>query len=92
MCVCLSLSLYVYVYIYIYIYIHNYINTYYNRRGQGPLPPRRQDAPLHGVRAGARGHDLTTVGFHNFDLRIFNLGVSNPNELIVDVFLTRCRI
>ena len=34
----------------------------------------------------------TTVRFHNFNLRIFNLRVSNPNKLIVDVFLTRCRI
>ena len=33
-----------------------------------------------------------TVGFHNSNLRIFNLRVSNPNELIVDAFLTRCRI
>ena len=33
-----------------------------------------------------------TVGFHNFNLRIYNLRVSNPNKLIVDVFLTRCRI
>ena len=33
-----------------------------------------------------------TVGFHNFNLRIFNLRVSNPNKLIVVVFLTRCRI
>ena len=33
-----------------------------------------------------------TVGFHNFNLRIFNLRVSNPNKLVVDVFLTRCRI
>ena len=33
-----------------------------------------------------------TVGFHNFNLRIFNLRVSNPNKLTVDVFLTRCRI
>ena len=32
------------------------------------------------------------VGFHNFNLRIFNLRVSNPNKLIVDAFLTRCRI
>ena len=35
---------------------------------------------------------LDSVGFHNFDLRIFNLRVSNPNKLMVDVFLTRCRI
>ena len=33
-----------------------------------------------------------SVGFHNFNLRIFNLRVSNPNKLIVDVFLTLCRI
>ena len=33
-----------------------------------------------------------TVGFHNFNLRIFNLRVSNPNNFIMDVLLTRCRI
>ena len=33
-----------------------------------------------------------TVGFHNFNLRIFNLRVSNPSKSIVDAFLTRCRI
>ena len=33
-----------------------------------------------------------TVGFHNFNLRIFNLRVSNPNKFIVDVFSTQCRI
>ena len=33
-----------------------------------------------------------TVGLHNFNLRIFSLRVSNPGKLIVDVFLTRCRI
>ena len=38
----------------------------------------------------ARPH--STVGFHNFNLRIFNLRVSNPNKLSVDVFLTRCGI
>ena len=30
--------------------------------------------------------NYNTVGFHNFNLRIFNLRVSNPDELIVDVF------
>ena len=35
---------------------------------------------------------IDTPGFHNFNLRIFNLRVSNPNKFIVDAFLTRCRI
>ena len=30
-------------------------------------------------------HDSYTVGFHNFNLRIFDLRVSNPNKPIVDV-------
>ena len=34
--------------------------------------------------SGAGDH---MVGFHNFNLRMFNLRVSNPNKLIVDVFL-----
>ena len=34
----------------------------------------------------------TTVGFHNYNFRIFNLRVSIPNKFIVDFFLTRCRI
>ena len=29
---------------------------------------------------------MNTVGFHNVNLRIFNLRVSNPNKSIVDVF------
>ena len=35
---------------------------------------------------------LGTVGFHNFNLLIFNLRISNPNELPVDAFLTPCRV
>ena len=35
---------------------------------------------------------ITTVGFHNFNLRIFNSRVSNPDKLTVEFFLTRCRI
>ena len=42
--------------------------------------------------AGIRVEKKGTVGFHNFNLRIFVLRVSNPNKLSVDVFLTRCRI
>ena len=36
--------------------------------------------------------NLLTVGFHNFNLRIFNSRVSDPNKLIADVFSTRYRI
>ena len=35
---------------------------------------------------------MRTLGFHNFNLRILNLRVSNANKLIVDVCFTRCRI
>ena len=42
--------------------------------------------------AGCAANFHTTVGFHNFNLRIFNSRAPNPNKLIVDVFLTRCRI
>ena len=48
---------------------------------------------LKGYRFVGSWYDKTTVGFHNFDLRMFNLRVSNPNKLVVDVFvLTRCRV
>ena len=40
----------------------------------------------------ARPAHARTVDFHNFNLRTFNLRISNPNKFIVDVFLTRCRI
>ena len=50
---------------------------------------RRPRAAFHTL---SKGVETTTVGFHNFNLRIFNLRVSNPNKLIVDVCLTRCRI
>ena len=30
---------------------------------------------------------LATVGFHNVNLRILNVRVSNPSKLIVDVFV-----
>ena len=38
-------------------------------------------------RAGWPQPIARTVGFHNFNLRIFNLRVSNPNKSIVDVFV-----
>ena len=55
------------------------------------LPPKERLKVLYG-RGASDGRLETTVGFHNFNLRIFNLRVSNPNRLIVDVCLTRCRI
>ena len=45
-----------------------------------------------GAALGINGGGRITVGFHDSNLQIFNLRVSNPNELIVDVFLTRYRI
>ena len=71
---------YIIIIVYIYIYICIFVR-------QDP-PHLRCWEPL-----GRTLRDsLDTVGFHNFNLRIFNLRVSNPNELIVDAFLTRCRI
>ena len=60
-----------YVYIYIYIYIHIYIYIY---------------TYIHSWAVDELQQSSLTVGFHNFNLRIFNLRVSNPNELIVVVF------
>ena len=36
--------------------------------------------------ASTQAGGVNTVGFQNFNLRIFNSRVSNPNNLIVDVF------
>ena len=52
----------------------------------------RGDAAATLTSAAQAPRTTPTVGFHNFNLRIFNLRVSNPNKLIVDAFLTRCRI
>ena len=72
----------IYIYMYIYIYIHIYVVSIYIR------------SHLWGVQLLKHKERRRTnaVGFHNFNLRIFNLRVSNPSKLIVDVFLTRCRI
>ena len=63
--------------IYIYIYIYIYMCSTLVAL-PSPATPSKSDT--------------STVGFHNFNLRNFNLRVSNPNKLIVDAFLTRCRI
>ena len=67
---------------YIYIYIYSIISRMTSRLG-APQPATEYATPAK---------HPNTVGFHNFNLRIFNLRVSNPDKLIVDVFLTRCRI
>ena len=62
----------IHTYIYIYIYI-----PFSRCPFSGPAdPPSAYEPP-----------QVCTVGFHNFNLRIFNLRVSNPNKLIVDVFV-----
>ena len=38
------------------------------------------------IETQTRGTHTHTVGFHNFNLRVFNLRVSNPNKLMVGVF------
>ena len=64
------------MYIYIYIY-SNKLNSNNNEKGLGGV---------RGARARRPARVDTTVSFHNFNLRIFNLRVSNPHKLIVDVF------
>ena len=60
------------VHIYIYIsYIHIYIYIYNDSWANLEILSLKIDR---------------TVGFHNFNIRIFNSRVSNPNKLIVDVF------
>ena len=95
-CTYIYIYIYVYVHIYIYIYIYVYtiyiyIYTYYTHSTYiyvHTVFPRlvRLEVLAGDPRPG------NTVGFHNFNLRIFNLRVSNPNKFIVDAFLTRCRI
>ena len=93
------------IYIYIYTYIHTHIYTcHYIISCHDILyhivlhyiyvslySARVTLIRIHAHRLRARSGEQT-VGFHNFNLRIFNLRVSNPNKSIVDVFLTRCRI
>ena len=47
---------------------------------------RRTPATRSWPRTGRTTSHIDTVGFHNFNLRMFNLRVSNPYKLIVDVF------
>ena len=71
--------MHIYIYIYTHICIYIYIYIYM-------LPdPRAFDLP-QASRSLISVGIYPTVGSHNFNLRIFNLRVSNPNKLIVDVF------
>ena len=70
----ISLSMYIYIYIYVYIHIYIYIYVY------PCLAPHM--TKLAAVRPGPapktskQQYISHTVGFHNFNLRIFNLRVS----------------
>ena len=98
---CIHIYVYVYIYICMYVYTYMYMyNTYihiyiYIYTYTYHPPPRSafvEGATRQGSGDRAAQCVTNTVGFHNFSLRIFNLRVSNPDNLIVDAFLTRCRI
>ena len=94
MCVhtCMYVYMYVYIYIYIFFYVYIHIHDIYIYTYPLYLPDQGKP-PNFSARGFFVVRILTTVGFHNFNLRIFNLRVSNPDKLIVDIlFLTRCRI
>ena len=93
MYVCMYVCMYVYMYIHIYIYIYIYMHQDSppgTRETRTELDNRLCNSVEYFSIHTPRVH--TTVGFHNFNLRIFNLRVSNPNKSFVGVFLTRCRI
>ena len=72
---CIVLLMNYIVYVISKLYSHTYeLHSLYARGAEDP--GRQQLGP-----AGER----RSVGVHNFNLRIFNLRVSNPNSLIVDV-------
>ena len=106
-CVCIYIYIYIHVCIYIYIYTHIYIYIYIcNDLSLSlsiyiyiyvyvPSEVRNLSSEIGRVSSHRGEHNSwpeRTVGFHNFNLQIFNSRVSNPNKLFVDVFLTRCRI
>ena len=105
MCMCMYIYIYIHIYIYmcVYTYIYIYTHRYISVRGASFLPGRLCGKAALWLSPFCKAIYMYmlyiyiyiyigTVGFHNFNLRIFNLRVSDPNKLIVDVFLTRCRI
>ena len=79
------LSIYLSLFIYIYIYIYIHITRQPIGLARATYPSVR--ALISACLVPSERLPLHTVGFHDFNLRIFNLRVSNPNKLIVDVFL-----
>ena len=92
----------IYIYTYIYIYIYIYIGgggvglCFPHKSGSTGAPSKRLSRQTRHSTSARLGLELSgkcpTVGFHNFNLRIFDSRVSNPEKLIVEVCLTRCRI
>ena len=87
---CIYTHIHTYIYIYIhthtcvydvvilYIYIYIYVLCCLQKAARSPCAsstPRTLPSRA------------STVGFQNVNLRIFNLRVSNPNKLIVDIFV-----
>ena len=66
--------------IHIYIYTHIHTANHHDIMSYVCCFSSRSPSPR-------RATSSSTVGFHNFNLRIFNLRVSNPKKLIVDVFV-----
>ena len=54
-----------------------------------PPRPRTRRVAASPSRGCSLGNIWSTVGFHNFNLQIFNLRISNHNKLIMNMFLTR---
>ena len=74
--VCIYIYMYILIYIYIYVYKCAYVYIH--------------NTYIY-IYLSTHIH-IITPGFHNFNLRIFDLRVSNPNKFIVNAFSTRCRI
>ena len=74
------------------MYYNSYLLPVFPRAALGARPGGLGRAPRGRPVCGICSSIYHTVGFHNFNLRNFNLRISNQSKLIVDVFLTRCRI
>ena len=100
--VCVCMCMYVYVYIHIHIHIHIYLSLsiYIYTHTYAYVHLSCAYWWLMNIAIGTlHSHEISclamsvveattarTFGFHNFNLRIFNLRVSNPIKLLVDTF------